>query len=95
MQLEIIKVQRTYKGKGITVTFKENGTENVEDIRKSGGEKYPRILVGCDLYDGRVWFMPTRQEDPRTNKFQLRLDLIEIDTFQPTGKVHEYNPPTK
>lgn len=95
MKIEIMNVQRTHKGKGIQITYRENGEERIEDIRKSGGEKYPRILVGCDLYDARVWFMATRQEDPRTNKFQMRLCLIEIDTWQPTGSVHEYNPPVR
>lgn len=86
-EVVLISVERTNAGRGIRITFRQGGKIEIVDVRKTGGEKYPRIAVGYDDHDGRVWFMPTRLATaPRVRSWQTVAYMIEIDSFGAAGE---------
>lgn len=92
-EVVLISVERTNKGRGIRITFRQGGKIEIVDVRKTGGEKYPRLAVGIDNHDQRVWFIPTRQiVAPRVRPWQKVLHLIDIDSFGAAQAAPAQNP---
>lgn len=92
-EVKVISVERTNKGRGIRLTFRQGTQTETVDVRKTGGEKYPRLAVGCDHHDGRVWAIPTRQTTaPRVHRWQSVLHLIDIDSFGAAQAAPAQNP---
>ena len=88
MKIEVIKIDRTNRGKGIEVLYRLDGVEQERYIvRKTGGEKYQKISVWSIIHNGQemAYFLPHRahvkmKKDRTYKKFQYCVNIDKAAT---------------